>query len=617
MRQYRRAKLLGWIGTALILALATTVPTGYFYVRWEYEKSLGRLRSSYDALEMARFIAGRGNDWRDHLDSVAFRLNQRNADSHTTGWVLRDSDGTILAQFNTAVSTLRTLLPIPDYTASSLVAPYTTPIATIEVQVSPESALGMAAWIALLTLLPSSLLVVGLYAWPMRIISRVQDRVTALTLQDSVTGLPNRVAAGNLLTSALAATRYHRGRIAVILLDLLRFRDINDLYGKDMADQLLRLVGERLSRHVQAAEQLVRMGGDEFMLLLPVVMSPEQATQAAERLAAAMAAPFTVGVERVVLTPRLGIALSTGQEDNAEILVQHAALALRTVKSENQLGISTRAWHVFNPASDAGPVMRRQMKEDLFRGLQEKQFRLVYQPQVSLQTGEITGAEALLRWDHPTRGPVPPDIFIPAAEEAELIVEIGAFVLWEACAQAAQWPGITMAVNVSPLQFQQPDFVTSIRAALSAFNLPPQRLEIEITENMLLHRTEESLGKVAQLRSLGVRIVIDDFGIGYANIGMLRRFRFNKIKIDRSFISDLVHDQQARSIVRAVVEVGKALGATISAEGVEDDVQNRLLRMEGCEEAQGYLHGRPMRPEDFTRHLGKDREAHLSSFSAA
>ncbi len=606
--QYRRARILGWAGSILFLVLAVIVPVGYFCVRWEHEKAISRLQASHDAREVSHLIAQQGDDWREYIQGATFALFEHMGDGPASVWILQDSHGAAVIRLDMFHSHLKDVLLQYGYVASSPVLQNGVPVATVAVHVSPEAALGVAAWLALLSLLPCGLLVTSLHAWPVRVVGRARATVSALTLTDATTGLPNRVAVGKFLTSALEGTHYRGDKIGVILLDLLRFRDINDLYGKEAADRILKQVGERLSRHLHISEQLASMGGDEFMLLVPAITSVDQAAEAAERLAAVLAAPFSVGVERVVLTPRLGIAVSETAEETAEVLLQQAALALRAVKSENASGLSTRVWHVYNPTSDAGPLIRRQMKEDLSRALQEKQLRLVYQPQVNLLTGQITGAEALLRWNHPVRGNVPPDVFIPAAEEAELIVEIGAFVLWEACAQAAQWPDITMAINVSPLQFQQPDFVTSIRVALEAFNLPPHRLEIEITENMLLQRTEESLAKVAQLRALGVRIVIDDFGIGYANIGMLRRFRFNKIKIDRSFISDLAHDPQARSIVRAVVEVGRAMGATINAEGVEDEEQNRLLRVDGCQEVQGYLHGRPMMAADFKRRLLENRQ---------
>ena len=421
------------------------------------------------------------------------------------------------------------------------------------------------------------------------------DSAAHMSTHDYLTGLPNRRLYTDRLTQALASARRDDFRVAVMCLDLDRFKEVNDTLGHAAGDQLLRTVSTRLSACLRETDTLARFGGDEFAIVLPFVQSPGGPETLAERLIDAVEMPVELdgSVARIGLS--IGIALSD-PDIPCEVpqLLKDADVALYQAK---ETGRGRFCVHI--PGMSARMTERRVMERDLRAAVRDRALTVVYQPQVDIATCEVVGAEALLRWNRPGYGPVPPDIFISLAESVDLIGEIGLFVLREACREAAAWPRhVRAAVNVSPVQFRQAGFSDAVAAVLTDTGFQRERLELEITEGVMLSDTEETLAILADLRRMGVRLAMDDFGTGYSSLGYLQKFRFAKIKIDRSFVARLGDDPNAAAIVRAVVGLSEALGVCANAEGIETKAQADMLKALGCREGQGFLYGRPMSAAD-------------------
>jgi diguanylate cyclase (GGDEF)-like protein len=372
-------------------------------------------------------------------------------------------------------------------------------------------------------------------------------------------------------------------------LDLDHFKSVNDTLGHPVGDLLLKAVAERLGRCVGEDALVARLGGDEFAVIQPIAAGPNEAGELASRLIAAVAAPYEVQGNEVVIGASIGIALAPDDGETADVLLRNADMALYRAKAEGR-GTS----HFFESEMDRRIQARRSLELDLRKAFVNGEFELYYQPLVNLGSNAVTGFEALLRWRHPERGMVSPVEFIPLAEEIGLIVPLGEWVLRQACMQAASWPGdVKVAVNLSPAQFRSRGVVQAVISALAHSGLRPQRLELEITESVLLGETEANLATLHQLREIGTRISMDDFGTGYSSLSYLRSFPFDKIKIDRSFVRELVQRPDCVAIVRAVTGLGASLGIATTAEGVETPEQLERLRREGCTEVQGYLFSPP------------------------
>jgi diguanylate cyclase (GGDEF)-like protein len=432
--------------------------------------------------------------------------------------------------------------------------------------------------------------------------SRLSERLRWLANFDGLTGLPNRALLGDRLELAFAAARRDGTGLVVLAMDLDHFKEVNDTLGHAAGDQVLRVVAQRLRGCLRATDTLARIGGDEFVLVAPGLEEPEQLGALAARLLAVMEEPVEVASDLRSIGLSIGAAILRrgGFDGRPEALMQDADLALYQAKADG--GSCLR---IFEPEMDERLRTRRALAADLRNAMARQELTILFQPQVSTATRRILGAEALIRWHHPQRGMIGPDVFIPLAEETGLIVQIGAWVLEEACRIASGWGGLSLAVNVSALQVRQASFVATVEVALARSGLPPECLELEITEAAMLANTADTLGILSRLRSLGVRLAMDDFGTGYSSLATLQRFRFDKIKVDRSFVRHLADDAKAVALLRAVIALGSALNVTTNAEGVEDEEQLTLLRAEGCEEAQGYLFGRPMSAAEFRAQIGR------------
>ena len=414
---------------------------------------------------------------------------------------------------------------------------------------------------------------------------RNEAMIAHMARHDALTDLPNRMQLRERLGHALSVAR--RGeQVAVLYLDLDRFKEVNDTLGHTVGDVLLKSVAERLRGCVRDSDAIARVGGDEFVVLQISADPAKQATTLASRLIEVIAAPYQLNDHQVVVGTSVGIAVAENSQADPETLLTQADMALYRAKEEGR-----GTFCFFEQEMNTRAHARRELERDLRLALSHGHFELNYQPLVNVERKDISGFEALLRWRHPERGMISPGDFIPLAEETGLIVPIGEWVLREACAEAVTWPDhINIAVNLSPVQFRGRKLVDMVFNALAAAGLDARRLELEITESTLLQDSEATLATLRQLHDLGVRIVMDDFGTGYSSLSYLRRFPFDKIKIDRCFIANLATgDESGVAIVRAISSLGHALGLVITAEGVETQQQLEIIRLEGCDEMQGYI----------------------------
>ncbi|RXH00839.1 EAL domain-containing protein [Bradyrhizobium vignae] len=435
---------------------------------------------------------------------------------------------------------------------------------------------------------------------------RSEAKITHMAQHDALTDLPNRVLLRERMEHAIAVTRNGGLDLAVLMLDLDRFKEVNDTLGHPAGDALLRAVSTRLRECVTETALIARLGGDEFAVIDYVTNPAVEAAALAENIRKALCEPFDLGDHRVTVGTSIGIAIAPRDGNDSDVILKSADLALYSAKSGGR-----GAYRFFEPEFDELMHARRNLERDMRDALVGRQFELHYQPFVSAATGETCGFEALLRWHHPQRGLVLPGEFIPLAEETGLIVPLGEWVLRTACAEAATWPtSVRIAVNLSPAQFRSKELVPVIVGALASSGLAPHRLELEVTETVIMHDSEAVFAVLAQLRELGVQIALDDFGTGYSSLSFLQRFPFDKVKIDRSFVDELSGVRaEARHLARAVVRFAVSLGKTTTAEGVETKEQLDILREEGCIETQGYYFSRPMPASDIARMLRRDEAA--------
>jgi diguanylate cyclase (GGDEF)-like protein/PAS domain S-box-containing protein len=414
---------------------------------------------------------------------------------------------------------------------------------------------------------------------------RAEARVAHMAHHDALTGLPNRVLLRLRMEQAIARMRRNDKGVAILCIDLDNFKAVNDTLGHPAGDLLLQCVAERTQAGLRGEDTAARLGGDEFAVLATGIENPAEVTALAERLLADLSEPFQVYGHQVMVGASIGIALAPGDGDDADRLLKNADMALYRAKAEGK-----GAFRFFEAEMDARVQARRRLEVDLRAALKNETLEVYYQPLVDLETGEMAGLEALVRWPHPERGLIPPSEFIPVAEETGTIAQLGAYVLRRACTDATQWPEhVKLAVNLSPLQFRTGNLFLAVKDALAASGLPATRLELEITETLLLEKVDHVFATLHALRALGVRISMDDFGTGYSSLSYLRSFPFDKIKIDRSFVRDIAGNSEAQAIVRAIVSLGLNFGMKITAEGIETEAELACLKAEGCDEGQGFL----------------------------
>ncbi len=590
------AAIISRITTAVALFAALFVaigaPIGHFYLM--QENDIGRLQGDVNvrAYLISQLVSAEPDLWKFKAHVVDGIISRDFYEQEDDLREVVDLNGDVLYKFGT------TRLPAPVVTATSPVYDSGKIVAEVRARHSTRHILPTSGLIGIL----SSIIGVGVFfavrMFPMRALESAWERAT----HDPLTGLPNRLLLADRIEQAAAISARSDTTFAVHCLDLDHFKDINDTLGHSAGDLLLTEAGRRMAQCLRKGDTLARVGGDEFVVLQTNIKMPEDTAMAAEKLIQAISKPFDLKGHHAMLTTSVGIALYEKNGQSTTELLQNADSALYRAKS-----IQRGTFHFFDKKLNERLDTRRRVEQELRAALAAGQFELVYQPQIALQDGKITGVEALVRWNHPTRGVVEPDEFIPLAEETGLIVPIGQWVLRTACEQAAKWRDISLAVNISPVQFYKDKIVAVVRTALEESGLAPERLELEITEGILISDTEAMLAILNDLRKLGVRIAMDDFGTGYSSLGYLRKFPFDKIKLDKSFVNDLGKNTDADAIAHTIIDLARTLKITANAEGVETQLQLDRLMQEGCGEAQGFLFARPLSASDVDSFIGAFR----------
>jgi diguanylate cyclase (GGDEF)-like protein/PAS domain S-box-containing protein len=430
-------------------------------------------------------------------------------------------------------------------------------------------------------------------------------RMAYLAQHDSLTDLPNRVTLADRLNQAIASARRRGRKLALLFLDLDRFKNINDSLGHTIGDRLLQSVAQRLVRCVRCTDTVSRQGGDEFVILLSDVTHAQDAAVSAEKILTALRLPHSIDEHDLHVTVSIGISTYPDDGTDAEMLLKHADFAMYHAKDNGR-----NSYQFFKAEMNTRAVERQSLEDGLRNALDDRAFELHYQPKINLTTGAMIGVEALIRWRHPRRGLVSPAQFIPVAEDSALIVPIGRWVLREACRQSRAWqdaglPPLPIAINISAVELRTKDFVAGVRAILTETGLNAQCLELELTETFLMQDDDSTATVLRALKDLGVLLALDDFGTGYSSLSYLQRFPIDALKIDRSFVRDLTTDPGDAGIVSAVIGMGESLNMRVVAEGVETREQLAFLRAHGCPEGQGYYFGRPVGAEKFAKVLGR------------
>jgi diguanylate cyclase (GGDEF)-like protein/PAS domain S-box-containing protein len=437
-------------------------------------------------------------------------------------------------------------------------------------------------------------------------------QMTYSAQHDFLTGLPNRMLLNDRVNQAIVLAPRHHKTVAVLFLDLDGFKHINDSLGHPTGDKLLQSIAKRLVDCVRASDTVSRQGGDEFVVLLSEVAQPEDTAITARRILQAVAEAHSVDQHDLHVTTSIGVSVYPDDGQDAETLIKNADTAMYQAKENGR-----QSYQFFKSAMNVRAVERQSIEESLRRALERQEFTLHYQPKINLKTGQITGAEALLRWTHPIRGPVPPAQFIPVAEDCGLILPIGNWVLREACKQGQVWveaglPELTMAVNISAMELRDESFLEGVFSILEDTGFDPRFLELELTESVLMKHAESAESILKTLRASGVQVAVDDFGTGYSSLSYLRRFPMDALKIDQSFVRQITTAPSETTIVTAVISMGRSLNLRVVAEGVETQEELAFLQAHQCDEAQGYFFSQPVLPRQFARLLetGVAKAAH-------
>lgn len=426
-----------------------------------------------------------------------------------------------------------------------------------------------------------------------------EEHVQYLATHDSLTGLPNRFMFNEMLSSTIAAAKRYQRRFAVLFIDLDRFKNINDTLGHDAGDELLKTMAQRLTECLRESDVVARMGGDEFVILIQEIEDPDRVAKVARKVLAATIKPVLILEQECRVTTSIGICLYPDDAEDEQTLLKYADIAMYRAKDEGK-----NNYQFYSPDIKARSLERLVLENDLRTALERDEFFLHYQAKRDLQTGHLSGVEALVRWQHPDLGVVPPSQFIPLAEETGLIVMLGRWVLKTACFQSMAWqnadlPPLCMSVNLSARQFFDDNLVQDVATALEESGLTPKLLEMEITEGMVMQDAERAIRILRDIKALGVKLAIDDFGVGYSSLAQIKRFPIDTLKVDSSFIRDIPDDPEDRAIAEAIIAMGKTLSLTVVAEGVETQEQETFLRDHACDQSQGYYFSRPISAEDF------------------
>ena len=582
-------RLTNIIAVLVVILVGIGVPATYFSFGLHYASD--KLQTDVHARMhmLVERIDAAPADWQQHLPALHDSLSWPTDSALPDLRRLIAPDGRLLAESRSSTPATPRLTRTVPLVRHGIV------LARLEAQHSLRPLLVETLEVATVSGLVSLVMFCLLRAVPLKALRQARDEVSFLANHDPLTGLPNRQLFHDRLNQALAQIASGGEPAALLLLDLDHFKDINDALGHGAGDRLLQQVAKRLQDCVRRTDTIARLGGDEFAVIQTGVTNPELAARLAQRIVDTLAPPFELSDRHVPIGVSIGATMctvaqnDTAHNDTAEDSLRDADVALYRAKS-----LGRGRYCFFEEAMNERLLRRMTLEHELRLALQTQQLELHYQPQLSLPDGVLVGVEALVRWRHPQRGLIAPSDFIPLAEETGQIGALGEHVLRIACLEAADWGDLRVAVNLSPAQFRRPGLDAMVACVLDETGFDPHRLELEMTEGVLLHDTEANLATLRALKALGVRIAMDDFGTGYSSLGYLRRFPFDKIKIDRSFVRDLGEDENASVIVKAVVALSHSLGMPVTAEGIETSPQVQMLLCTGCDEGQGFLFAHPM-----------------------
>lgn len=583
-------RLAKWLALIVALLISAGTPAAYLY--FGYEGKIGEITGEMntEAQQVSRLINGNPEYWQFEGLRIGELIGFRGESSDKQLHRVFGSDGDVIAQRPSQAPAFFW----PTLSRQKVLYDYGKAVGRIELVHSLKSLYQRTMIVGIISMLAGALVYWGLRVVPLRLLRRAWERIRFLASHDELTGLPNRVTFLDRLAQAFAGARRSYTPVTVYSLDLDHFKDVNDTLGHAAGDLLLQRAARRMQECLREGDTLARLGGDEFAIFQTGIEQPETAAALAERIISELSRPFDLNGHDVVIGASVGMSISTGDDpENPEQLLMNADLAMYSSKKNGR-----GTYHFFQEEMNAELKARKAIEVDLRKALRDGEFELHYQPQVDLSSQRIIGLEALLRWHHAERGDVPPAEVIPVAESTGLIRPLSEWVLRTACREALNWAPLRIAVNLSPSLFQQKGLVEMVERALKESGLPADRLELEITEEILMTDTERTLDLLGRLKALGVHIAMDDFGTGYSSLSYLRRFPFDKIKIDNAFIADLHQNGDAKAIVQAIISMGHALKMQVNAEGVETIEQANILMGEGCQEVQGYLYGRPMRKKD-------------------
>lgn len=590
------ARIVTWIAGLAAMVIAVGLPLAYYYFGCGYEAGKLEAQAEVNAYLLTEIIGRNPTMWRyrsAHLDS--FFAHQIHPTAPTVLRIL-SPDGAIInehqANGHGALAWPVLARQHALYDAGRLVG-------QVEVARSVHPLLLRTGLVGMFSLLLGIGVFTAVRTLPLRALRRAWVEVSFLASHDPLTGLPNRALFNDRLGQALGRARRSDDYTVVLCLDLDHFKDVNDLLGHAAGDRLLKEAALRLQGCLRESDTLARMGGDEFAVILSGLSAPEKAGRLAQRFIDALARPFDLDGNQAVVGASIGIAVNKRDGLDVAQMLSSADVALYRAKAQGR-----GSYCFFEDDMNARLQDRKALEQDLRQALADEGLEVYYQPLVDLDLQRVVGVEALVRWRHPTRGMVSPADFIPLAEDTGLIIPLGDWVLSTACSQARAWSPLTLAVNLSPVQFRQANLAGRLAAILSETGFDPRRLEVEITEGVLLRDTEATLATLQAIKALGIGVAMDDFGTGYSSLSNLRRFPFNKIKIDGSFVRDMGHSEEAAAIVRAVISLGRSLGMRTTAECVETIDQVNHLRLEGCKEMQGFYYGRPMPAAEFVESEG-------------
>lgn len=586
--------MTSWMAATVAAIVAISVPANFYNAKHQYYHGLLVAEVEIVAKNIERLVATFPTTWREKTDELNLILN--------SGSQAGATDPRRIALFAGEQLISGSRRPAYNFATDWAVARTSKSIyldghelGRVEADISLKTIATHTLLVAMFAGVFGVAAFVILRRFPLRALQEALEEVNYLASHDQLTDLPNRTLFHDRLQQALAEAERRGTRVAILCLDLDHFKDVNDSLGHSMGDELLQQVTERLRNLLRRSDTLARLGGDEFAIVQTSADSLDDAATLAQRIIDAVAPPFLLNGHDVSISSSVGITVFPDDHCSADHLMRHADLALYRAKSEGR-----GTFCFFEEEMNVQLQRRKALERDLRTAISEQQFELFYQPQIGLDDDQVAGVEALIRWHHPERGIISPDMFIPLVEETGLIIPITEWALRQACSQAKDWGDLRVAVNLSPAAFKHPDLIGLISSILAETELDAERLEIEITETSLMQDTQKTLATLRGLKDLGIQVAMDDFGTGYSSLSYLQRFPFDKIKIDRSFIANLSDQEEKGAIIEAIIKMSQSLGMVTNAEGVETDDQASFLMGQGCDQVQGFYYAHPMRAAEIS-----------------